>query len=286
MSKRDHSGYVYVLESELCIKIGISNDPHTRIYNINKQCRDVGVPTFSIAYYKFFGNTINTMPLEKRLHNKYKDFRYTDLPVNIFGYTEMFDKSIMESVISDLENESYLSYAVTDYDPFLHLEGFRFYKQEIFDIVFNDLIKPEDWGISKSSIRSYKKLDINNLCANIKLAKSLGYDKLHMTPMVDRMTSTDFARKARKLLPLGCFDLHTECFSRIVEVCKDDKFVVRIASGLRGKIEKQEQMNLLNKTKFLSLPSMSLEVVPNKYNRLLYSYRDAYLSSTHNCLIT
>ena len=290
MSNKDHSNYIYVLESDLCIKIGISNDPHTRLYNINHQCKSVSVPEFELRYFKDCRFVVTSSRLEKHLHNKYKDSQFTGLPAKIFGYTEMFEKGIMQDVISEIESTIVGDYSILDYDPFLCLKGFVKYKEQVFNEMFSKVITESYFGITKSSVNSYKRLDINTFCANLKYAKDNGYDLLHMTTFADRSTTTNFANRARKVILNGCFEVSSESFETILDLCGEDQYTRRVCSGIRKKLDKQETLGFLNKTKFLALPSLTLEEPYNRNTKVLLDFKMRYgsqvLGNSFNCVIT
>lgn len=289
MSNKDHSSYVYILASDLCIKIGISNDPYTRLYNINSQCREASLPVFRLVYFRDFRSVVMSRMVERHLHTKYKPFRFTGVSERVFGYTEMFNKEITESVILELKEMQESEQSLFDYDPFLHLSNFSKYKDAIFDEVFSKVITKESFGITLSSMRSYAKLDINNLCANIKYARSLRYDLLHMTPFSDSMTATSFSNKARSVLPNGCFDVNSQVFDNIMNICNDDEYTRRVCSGIRKKLINREAIGGINKTKFLILPSLKLDIPYNKTTNVLFEfktkYEDQVLGNSVNCVI-
>lgn len=110
--KQRHTRYVYLMESEDYLKIGISFDPYHRLERVNNHNKDSG-QRFKIVKYVDCLDGVASRLMESQLHEKYRDYQIiTDLEG---AKTECFSKVIKHDVISDLDNSDIYQY----FDPFI-----------------------------------------------------------------------------------------------------------------------------------------------------------------------
>jgi len=86
---------LYIMESDTCIKAGISNNPEKRIRNIRRQSKD---PSWEI-HTVLDTNLYEAYKLEQAIHSKFKKFPSTH---KWPGHTELLYKSSINSILEEL----------------------------------------------------------------------------------------------------------------------------------------------------------------------------------------
>lgn len=110
--KRKHSRFVYVMESQSYLKVGISYNPEDRLAKIHEDNQS-HQERFVILKYIDCLNGDNARLMEKHLLNKFKEYQVkTDLQG---AKTECLSKEVKEDLLAELDSLD----CYQDFDPFL-----------------------------------------------------------------------------------------------------------------------------------------------------------------------
>jgi hypothetical protein len=161
--KKKFSRYVYLMESENYLKIGISFDPNTRRYRLNYDNNSSG-ENFVVVKWVDCLNGRDALALEKVLHEKFKKFQIiTDL---LGAKTECFSKEIKQDVLRELEIvDNYQSF-----DPFITChpekvrEFFKINNTTLYDFCL------DNFGRVTDTVMKKVKLSLGCILANFSIA--------------------------------------------------------------------------------------------------------------------
>lgn len=110
--KKKHSRFVYVMESQSYLKVGISYDPKDRLIRLHGENSN-HIEKFVLLKYIDCLNGDNARLMEKHLLNKFKQFQ---VKTDLYGAkTECFSKEVKVDLLAELDDLD----CYQDFDPLL-----------------------------------------------------------------------------------------------------------------------------------------------------------------------